>query len=317
MTIYGNAGSPAESFAAEKSFSFEELTVGFSTVSLSLADDLGLNFYADELSAGNKDDYKVRFKGRCEENGKDVSFTERNGRFCATANVTAVDMDEDITAELYKKTGNEWVKIGTATYSVNDYLENAEPEQGWSAAKAGAFDKLVDTVKLYGDVSYAYFNTPDDMPAVTDYKDEILDVEKAYNPYQKLNIETDNVDHDTEGMDRVSLTLDSRLSMRMYLDGLEKGDEGELYKLNDTTDGTTPVTAESSKYGAYFEVTGISPLNMDIRRTIGFSVFDYDFSPLTWVWRVKYYGHAEARDNTMADMLFEYYKNAKAFAEAE
>ena len=41
------------------------------------------------------------------------------------------------------------------------------------------------------------------------------------------------------------------------LDGLEKGDEGELYKLNDTTDGTTPVTAESSKYGAYFEVTGI------------------------------------------------------------
>ena len=46
--------------------------------------------------------YSVTFSGKCDENGKTVRLAKKNGKFCATANVSADHMDELIVATLKK-----------------------------------------------------------------------------------------------------------------------------------------------------------------------------------------------------------------------
>ena len=121
-TIRGYAGSTAETYAQQNDYTFEAIEAEFSDISLTLTDDLALNFFAAEVNAENKNDYKVIFSGKCEEKGADTAFTEKNGRYCASANVSADHMGEIITAKLYKKAGDEWTMIDTCTYSVNQYL---------------------------------------------------------------------------------------------------------------------------------------------------------------------------------------------------
>ena len=173
VKICGAAGSAAEAYANQKNIPFIPIEAAFSGISLSLADDLALNFFADGVTADNKDNYKVVFSGKCEEDGKDTAFTEKDGRYCASANVSAIHMGETITAKLYCKNGETWEMIGKKEYSVNQYLNNTAAQATWSSEKTDAFNQLVNTVKLYGEVSYAYFKTPANLPAVTSHTEEI------------------------------------------------------------------------------------------------------------------------------------------------
>lgn len=270
------------------------------------------------MTEANSEYYHVVFSGKCEEAGQDIKFAQKNGKLCVTANVAAPRMDEEITAELQRFNGESWETVDKCTCSVNDYLENAEPEEGWSDEKKEAFDKLVDTVRLYGKASYAYFNTPDNMPEVTDHYVDILQGEKDYDAYCKYNTATAEDNFDTEETDLLSLTLNSRLSMRLYLDGLADGDEAQLRDINQNgylIGSYTPITAKTSRFGPYYEITGISPLRMNSIREIRFNGFTYQFTPLTWCCRMKEYSE-EYRDYVMADILYEYYIDAEAFSEA-
>lgn len=305
VIICAHAGSYAERYAKTNGKEFEELDAEFSGVSLTLTDDLALNFSAAELNADNKDDYKVIFSGKCEENGKDTAFTEKNGRYCASANVSADHMDETITAKLYKKAGDEWAEIDTFTYSVSQYLENTAPEADWSTAKAEAFDKLVKTVKLYGAVSYAYFNTPNNMPNVTDHRAQIHT--DAYNKYLKYDVQTSEDCWETKDTDLFSLVLNSRMALRCYFDGLSEGQTGKLSSNNSI------ITAVNGKNGCYFEISGLTPLRLNECNQIQYNGYIYQFSPLTWAYRVTDSLVVSKKNLAMANILFEYFTDATAF----
>ncbi len=309
-TIRGYAGSTAETYAKQNDYTFEAIGAEFSDVSLTLTDDLALNFFAAEVNAKNKDDYKVIFSGKCEENGKDTAFTEKNGLYCASANVSADNMGETITASLYQKTDDAWKKIDTCTYSVNQYLENAKPEAGWSAEKTEAFDNLVKTVQLYGKVTYAYFNTPDAMPEVTDHRNDFLQNKKLYNSYLKSDAQTGETCNDTKFTDQFTLVLNSRMAMRWYLDGLTEGETGTLWS-------TRTLTAVSGKYGCYFEVPDFTPLELNSGVSVLYNGYEYQCSPLTWAYRIVADDDSSARNVAMANILFEYYTDATAFDDAD
>ena len=316
LTLFGYAGSSAQTYADNYNINFAELDAQFSGVSLTLTDDLGLNFFVKGMSAETSEDYYVVFDGECEEAGQEIKFTDKDGKFCATANVAAPNMDRYIVAELYRFNGERRVKVDETWYTVNRYLSEANPEEGWSEEKTEAFRKLVDTVKLYGEVSHAYFNDPEHMPEVTDHSDDLLYGygDWHFDGYAKYDTATQEDYYDTKEKDKLSLTLNSRLSMRLYLDGLAEGNEAQLRNINNSS-SFTPLTAKTSRFGSYFEITDISPLKLNTPREIHYNGFAYQFSPLTWCYRVMAKG-VGAIDGVMANILFEYYIDATAFNEA-
>lgn len=321
LSLWGYAGSSAQEYAANNSINFAELTAKFSGVSLTLTDDLGLNFFAKGVNAANSEYYHVVFSGKCEEAGQEIKFTEKGGKFCATANVAAPNMGEYVGAILERFNGESWEEVDTYLCSVNGYLGGAKPEEGWSEEKTEAFRKLVKTVKRYGEVSHAYFNDPENMPEVTDHYDDLRygNGECFFNGYAKYVTNNPLEDYyDTEDTDLISLTLNSRLSMRLYLDGLTEGDEGQLKVIDSYGNHTfdyTPIPAKTSRFGSYFEITDISPLRLDTLREIRYNGFTYQFTPLTWCYRVMA-NYDEPRNYVMANTLYEYYIDATAFSEA-
>lgn len=284
VTFYGQAGSTAEAYAQSNDYPFIE-SAAFSDVSLTLSDDLGLNFFAAGVTAENKGDYKVVFSGKCEEAGKDTAFTEKAGLYCASANVSADHMDEAITAKLYKKAESEWTMVDTYTYSVNQYLDSVDTVNPYLTA-------LVETTRNYGKVSKAYFTDPENMPAVSDHSATYYT--EDFKPVKNSD-------------DTISLVLNSRLAARLYVKDLPEDAEA--------TCGSAALTARKSSSGQYFfEVTGITPTGLAEEIVIRYGESEYRFSPLSWSYLAAKNGNT-GKNKAMADILCEYYINAKAYAD--
>lgn len=224
--------------------------------------------------------YSVTFSGKCDENGKTVQLTKKNGKFCATANVSADHMDELIVATL-KKDGKV---IGSYSYKVKEYLDSVSTYGNDELAA------LVNTVKTYGSVSKAYFNTPDSMPAVSDYSEKYSTAE--FEPKK-------------DSSDMISLVLDSKLAARLYVDGLTATGTAVC--------GSDTLKAKKSASGEYyFEVKGIDPTELADDIVIKYNEKEYVFKPLSWCYLVSK-NNAGGRNQVMADMLYEYYTNAAAY----
>ena len=161
-------------------------------------------------------------------------------------------------------------------------------------------------MKLYGKVSYAYFNTPDDMPEVTDHYFELC--RSINNHYLKYDAETGGIYNDTMDTDKFSLVLNSKMSLRWYLEGLTEGETGTL----EYGTGKT-LTAVNGKYGCYFEISGYTPLRICNVSEIKYNGYYYQCSPITWAYRVMDDPASSETDYAMANILFEYYTDATAF----
>lgn len=291
-TICGYAGTFAESYAQQNGYTFEAIETKFSGISVTLRDDLGLNFYVSDLTDENKDDYVMIFRGACEEDDVHTAFSKKNGQYCATANVSANHMDEKITAELYQKEGSELVRIDTAVYSVNQYLTNAKPETGWSEERTSRFNTLVETVKLYGKVSYAYFNTPDEMSSFNVPSHTVAELTAA-------GLAPSFTSDDAT----LSLVLNSRTAVRLYIPGL--------------TVGATADSGETAVKGGHgvpcFEITGITPLKLADDYEVEYGGKTYQFTPLSWCVRALDLDGGSPKNPVMADMLVEYRNAAQAY----
>ncbi len=292
LTICGYAGTFAESYAQQNGYTFEAIETKFSGISVTLRDDLGLNFYVSDLTDENKDDYVMIFRGACEEEDVHTAFSKKKGQYCATANVSANHMDEKITAELYQKEGSELVKIDTAVYSVNQYLTNAKPETGWSEERTSRFNTLVETVKLYGKVSYAYFNTPDEMSSFNVPSHTVAELTAA-------GLAPSFTSDDAT----LSLVLNSRTAVRLYIPGL--------------TVGATADSGETAVKGGHgvpcFEITGITPLKLADDYEVEYGGKTYQFTPLSWCVRALDLDGGSPKNPVMADMLVEYRNAAQAY----
>ncbi|MBR4627418.1 MAG: leucine-rich repeat domain-containing protein [Ruminococcus sp.] len=291
LTIFGYsdsfAASYAESFDAKRfGISFTEMTVtgsAFTSVSLTLKDDLGLNFYIDGISNDEEAaEYTVVFSGKCDEAGTPVNITKKGGKYCVTANVNADSMDEIITAKLLK--GDKTADI--YSYSVSSYLNSVDTSDSKELAA------LVAATKKYGAVSKAYFNTPENMPQVDDHS---ADYSKAsFKPVKNEN-------------DMISLVLGSKLAARLYVDGLAKDATA--------TFGTDKVLyAKKGLNGRYcFEITNITPGELASDITVRYGETTYTFKPLSWSYLVAKNNASSDKNKAMSNVLYEYYTSADAY----
>lgn len=280
MNVRGKAGSYAESFADQKGFSFEA-TAAIDQVSLTLTDDLGLNFFISGVSTdAEAENYRVVFSGKCEEDGTAVSLYNKSGAYCATANVSANHMNENITAVLERATDTGWEEISKSSYSVNRYLNSVD------TSESQALEELVETTKEYGEVSNAYFSGGE-MPSVADNSSN----------YNKSSFVP------TKGSsDMISLVLDSKLSARLYIEDLP-ADATASY-------GEDVLSAQLGRNGKYFfEVTGIVPTALANDINIEYGTAQYSFKPLSWCYLAAKNNPA-GKNKTMADILYQYYKSA-------
>ena len=259
-----------------KSSSFEIAVLpAFSSASVTLTDGFGLNFYADNITSTNVNDYKVKFSGECDEDGMEIPLTEKDGKFYATANVDAKDINKKIKAELYKGTK----KVDEIEYSVYDYIYNAS-QISIGDSKAIA---MLESTLLYGYAADEYFNNGNyNLTQIIDgvLSDLGIDVAtiKDNQSYQ--------ADSDALGANKVSMVLNSKVKLRVYSD---KG-------------------TEENSYGKYSEIGGLTPVTMGQNQTID----EFSVSGYTWGYRVLINDASSEKNIIMAKALYAYMKSAAA-----
>lgn len=230
-------------------------------ISVTLKDDLALNFYI-EAPFAMPEKYTVIMHGKCDEDNKAVPVVayipDDISEYRVTANVSANNMDEEITAELY--IGDKL--LDTKTCSVSQYLEKAA-----ETVTDGDLLDLIIATQNYGKAAENYFNGADNDLSSIDWTIDTIRPESDPNEVQCLDESA-----------KLSLVLDSRLKARLYIEGAAEGDNALF---NDTT-----LTAKKSKYGVFFETPSFTPTALYTEMTITYNDESYKFYPVTWIMRM-------------------------------
>ena len=250
----------------------------FSNASVSLGDDLALNFYVDNVTAETVSEYTVNFTGACVDESSALTYNATEGKYYATTHVYAKDIDKDITATLCK--GSDTVDT-IEDYSITQYLS--------SPAFSGADEKttaLITATQNFGYASAEYFY--DDNYGVTDTFADYAPDTSAYAP---------TFDSDAA---KLSLVLDSKTAARLYVK-------------DDTTGAESAFASTKADYPSYHEVAGLLPQNLADEQTITVGGTDYKFSALTWCNRVLNNTSASQKNVNMAKAIMAYYTAAKNY----
>ena len=318
VLIRGEAGSYAAEYANRNSVNFidtETADAEINGVSLSLSDDLGLNFVVGAATAENKDNYSIKLSGKCAEDGKTLPLTAKTvgGEtvYCATASLTANNMQELITAELYK--GD--VLIDTVKYDIRSYLKEISEKRSAEGASAAELDMYASAL-TYGYAAENYFNgasndlsSLDTAGAVVKSQKNIDDLYTVQNTSQYY---TSNplYRHDNEDA-KFTLILDSKMAVRVYVKGMAAGTKDLTGKLTSAAG-----TKGGADYPSYFEIKDISPLELGKDQTIKAGGKTYQFCPLVWAYRMLSNSNADVKNRRMAEAVANYayaayrYKNA-------
>ncbi len=270
---------------------FEEKA--FSGASLTLGDDLVLNFYSDLVTDENYSEYTVKFSGSCAD--RSSSFTEKDGQYRASAHIYAKDINAEITATLYK--GDE--QIGAPlTYSAAEYLEDLNTN---TDINDNLTHELITATLNFGNASEEYFY---DTETHSIYAIE-GQLTGAYNIFgnDKLKEALAPYAADfTSDEARISLVLDSKTAIRLYIKGMQAGkqDDSGMY---------TSVSGSKStdEYPSYFEISGLLPQDLAKEQSITVDGRTYTFSALSWADRVMSQEEPSERNVTMAKAVTAYY----------
>ena len=282
--------------------------------SVTLNSDFGLNYYAQLRTDVARADLNGPNGIITITNFTDLLQPNTSNTYKLSYPVNATQANETVSLKLYNSS-NELLDIynssdekdsdSTIEYSVQQYLNAATPESNWDNNKKKAFNNLIGTLKTYGAVSYAYFNGGA-IPAVTDYKTTILT--DNISPYPN------RVPSNAMSNATISLVLNSKLAARLYIKDLTASETA-------TYDGNTLTAKKGSDGRYYFEITDITPLQLgwksytDSERCfeIVYNNKKYEFTPMTWAYRVMNSDSAPEKDIAMANILYEYFKNVIIF----
>lgn len=252
----------------------------FSNASVSLSDDLALNFYVDGVDSTTASDYTVNFTGACVDESSALTYNATEGKYYATTHVYAKDIDKDVTATLCK--GSETVDT-VEDYSISQYLS--------SDAFSGADEKtsaLITATKDFGNASSVYF-----YGTGSGYSDGFVSYAPDTSAYAP------NFDSDAA---KLSLVLDSKTAARLYVKGDDTGTE-------------STINSTKADYPTYHEVTGLLPQNLADEQTITVGGTDYMFSALTWCNRVLSNTSASTKNVNMAKAIMAYYTAAANYTD--
>jgi len=264
----------------------------FSNASVTLGDDLALNFYVDDIADETAAaEYSVKFEGECVDKTSALAYNAAVGKYYATTHVYAKDINQKITAKLYKGEN----ECGTEQISVADYLTilAASPDQKTQA--------LALATKLFGDASAAYFNPTETVndtsvaEEITTYMTQANISDAALTAMAAQYAPT--FDSDAA---KLSLVLDSKTAARLYVK-------------DDTTGTESTISATKADYPTYHEVAGLLPQNLADEQTINVGGTDYKFSALSWCSRVLTNDSASQKNINMAKAIMAYYTAAKAY----
>lgn len=318
LVVKGEAGSYAAEYANRNSVNFidtETADAEINGVSLSLSDDLGLNFVVGAATAENKDNYSIKLSGECAEDGKTLPLTAKTvgGEtvYCATASLTANNMQELITAELYK--GD--VLIDTVKYDIRSYLKEISEKRSAEGASAAELDMYASAL-TYGYAAENYFNgasndlsSLDTAGAVVKSQKNIDDLYTVQNTSQYY---TSNPLYRPDNEDaKFTLILDSKMAVRVYVKGMAAGTKDLTGKLTSVAG-----TKGGADYPSYFEIKDLSPLELGKDQTIKAGGKTYQFCPLVWAYRMLSNSNADVKNRRMAEAVANYayaayrYKNA-------
>ena len=318
LVVKGEAGSYAAEYANRNSVNFidtETADAEINGVSLSLSDDLGLNFVVVAATAENKDNYSIKLSGECAEDGKTLPLTAKTvgGEtvYCATASLTANNMQELITAELYK--GD--VLIDTVKYDIRSYLKEISEKRSAEGASAAELDMYASAL-TYGYAAENYFNgasndlsSLDTAGAVVKSQKNIDDLYTVQNTSQYY---TSNPLYRPDNEDaKFTLILDSKMAVRVYVKGMAAGTKDLTGKLTSVAG-----TKGGADYPSYFEIKDLSPLELGKDQTIKAGGKTYQFCPLVWAYRMLSNSNADVKNRRMAEAVANYayaayrYKNA-------
>ena len=258
-----------------------------SSASLTLGDDLGLNFYmSSAITDENAADYTVKFEGECLENEATLTKNESSGKYYATAHVYAKNLDKKITAKLYK--GEE--VICTTEYSVADYLEKAPETVTDEKALA-----LIKATKAFGAMSADYFYEGDHgfNAAYNEYLTQsgLTDADIVNNA--KNNYATEFTTDDA----KISLVLDEKTAIRLYVKGVQP--DGENLKPSKQ--------ANKDVYPSYYEIAGLTPDKLADVQTVTIGGTEYKFSALSWANRILDQEDPSEKNLNMAKAVTAYY----------
>ena len=267
-----------QDYNIQKEATLHLVVTEFSNASVTLADDLALNFYidgiADDTAAA---EYTVNFTGACVDESSALAYNATEGKYYATTHVYAKDIDKNITATLCK--GSDTV----------DTLENYSISQYLTAAESGADEKtsaLITATKDFGNASSEYF-----YGTGSGYSDGFASYDPDTSAYAAA-FDSDDA--------KLSLVLDSKTAARLYVKG-------------DDTGTASTISSTKADYPTYHEVTGLLPQNLADEQTINVGGTDYKFSALSWCNRVLTNGSASQKNVNMAKAIMAYYEAAKNY----
>ena len=265
----------------------------FSGASLALGDDLVLNFYSDLITAENYSEYTVEFSGKCVD--RSSGFTEKDGKYRASAHIYAKDINAEITATLYK--GDEQVGA-PLTYSAAKYLEDLNAST--DSSETLTHDLITATLD-FGNASEEYFYGTD-LNTINAVEDQLTgaynisgndELKEALAPYAA---------DFTSDVAKLSLVLDSKTAIRLYFKDMQAGtqdDDGKYISVSGSK--------STDEYPSYFEISGLLPQDLAMEQTITFDDWTYTFSALSWAERVMSQEDPSQRNVTMAKAVTAYY----------
>ena len=286
-----------EDGAVIKQFTAGETSPKIANASVTLNDAMGLNFYVDNIASA--EGYTVKLEGKCLENEQELALTQKGDKFFVTANVYAKDVNEKITATLYK---GETAIGNPLSYSVADYL---------SSASTSVTDKksliLIKATKAFGAAAADYFYDGDHGFTAA-YNDGLS--EAGMNDLQiTAAAKADDFKLAAENA-KVSLVLNSLTSVRLYVKDFAAD------QFDDSHDAKS-IASSSDKaeagYPSYFEVKDLIPQNYGKTYTLTLNSTEYKFSPMTWANRVLSNGSASDKNVNMAKATTAFYLAAKNY----
>lgn len=267
--------------------------------SVALDDSVTLNFYADKPAINAIGVDRVTLTGPNGEKSYTTFEEGGNDLYIFRYPLYATQLDENVTIQ-YKK-GEDIVQVrvydadtdtyspeDSLSYNVNTYCDRLiEIYTGWS-------EDVVNAAKSLKNLGIAADNYFDSASTAITFID---------SDYSALTTYAPSFD---SAAGKISLALDSKLSARLYIDGLTAGDESQAY-------GTYPTyTAIAGKDGkACFELANLDPTDLGGVYNIKYNDVTYDFSALSYCARAINSTNPKAVD--VAKAVYEYYKYIEAY----
>ncbi|MCR4645232.1 MAG: hypothetical protein K5695_07470 [Oscillospiraceae bacterium] len=299
LNIGSTNGPQGYAALGDYAIQFDEITVhylvdmdfpAFTSASLSLADDLALNFYTDDMiTAENYKDYYATFEGATTDEKSEILYNEKLDKYYVSAHFYAKDFKGKITANLYRKDETDNTHTHT-TWNAASYLQG-ESEKLLELYKNGTITEaqkkelaLIYATMGFCQASDMYFGVTLD-PAneehvsyVTDCSNNAMVVLGRNNYWDVVKEAHQFLDEDT----LMSLVLNSKTAVRLYVKGVQPGANGKAPFAS---------TIESTKadFPSYYQVTGLLPQQLSSPLTIdAANGKTYQFTPLGWSFRASY-----------------------------